>query len=420
MNHYDKPEVKQEIFEFSKNRWVAIYGKTFVRYDITKRPLKINKPDDVARLAKIYNARTFYATAATYRDLDKLEIEKYTPFFDIDTKIDKWEYAIKAAEIIISFLDKEKVTKSVYLLWSGEGVHVRINENALPKSEDPVRISHAIVKYVLRRVKDQIEKLSEESGGVLKIDDLIDDKRVFTSPLSLHKELNYVAVCFSPNKLHEFNLDWANPDSYKHESVWKNFEENEAEDLAIKALAEYTEPSHIGVKAEKEEKIEGKIGRFQVMGLLQAVRYYLLYGDLNKAKSFGLNRAIFYAWAKFYGKNYTPKHGLKVPREVIESNKELKDIGGEQVYVDRETGYFIIGDKPQTPEDYDKEIARKIDPIIPYDKAWDAAVKYVSSFSKDVLMNQRKFYEQVYLPVRDQFIEKVIKGKRSGLDAFFG
>lgn len=29
------------------------------------------------------------------------------------------------------------------------------------------------------------------------------------------------------------------------------------------------------------------------MGLLQAARYYLLTGDLEKAKSFGLNRAIF-------------------------------------------------------------------------------------------------------------------------------
>jgi len=39
-----------------------------------------------------------------------------------------------------------------------------------------------------------------------------------------------------------------------------------------------------------------RIGRFQVMGLLQAARYYVLYGDLEKAKSFGINRAIFYAW----------------------------------------------------------------------------------------------------------------------------
>ena len=37
------------------------------------------------------------------------------------------------------------------------------------------------------------------------------------------------------------------------------------------------------------------------MALLQAASYYLLKGDLNRAKSFGLNRAIFYAWAKGSG-----------------------------------------------------------------------------------------------------------------------
>ena len=51
----------------------------------------------------------------------------------------------------------------------------------------------------------------------------------------------------------------------------------------------------------REKKLTAtKVGRFQVMGLLQAARYYLLTGDLQKAKSFGLNRAIFYAWAKHY------------------------------------------------------------------------------------------------------------------------
>ena len=43
------------------------------------------------------------------------------------------------------------------------------------------------------------------------------------------------------------------------------------------------------------------IGRFQVMALLQTARYYRLHGDLMRAKSFGLNRAVFYAWAKHYG-----------------------------------------------------------------------------------------------------------------------
>ncbi len=420
LEFYSRSDVRREIFEFSKQRWVALQNpKAFVRYDLSKSPLRFEKEEDVVKFVKLYQARSIYSTAAKYSDFTSMKIISYTPFFDIDTVIDKWEYAVKAAEVIVSFLEKEGVSKSVYLLWSGEGIHVRINENALPKSEDVVILSHAIVKYVLSRVKDEISKLSEQSGGVLKIDDLIDDKRVFTVPLSFHKRLDLVAVCFTPNDLTSFSPDWANPLRYKHQRVWDKYEEGEAEDLAIKALSEYKSPSHLSIKAEEKES-EGRIGRFQAMGILQAARYYVLYGDIDKAKSFGINRAIFYAWAKYYGRGYKARTGkLEIPKDVKESDRELKNVAGEQVYVDKESGYFIIGDKPQTPEDYDKEIKNKIELVIPYEEAWKASIDYVSSFSRDVLLNQRKFYELVYLPVRDDFVNKVVKRKKSGLDAFF-
>jgi hypothetical protein len=40
------------------------------------------------------------------------------------------------------------------------------------------------------------------------------------------------------------------------------------------------------------------VGRFQVMATLQAARAYLLGKSLCTAKSFGLNRALFYAATK--------------------------------------------------------------------------------------------------------------------------
>lgn len=422
LQHYSKEIVREEIYNFSKNRWVAFYSSgNFIRYDDKKNPLKFTSPEDVIRLVTRYNARTVYATAGKYQEVTQENVNndkivKYAPFFDIDTTIDKWENAVRVAEIIVSFLEKEGVYKSVYLLWSGEGVHVRINEKAIPNDFDPLYASHAIVQYVLKKTKDEILKVE----GV-KVDDLIDSKRVFTAPLSLHKELDYVAVCFSPNKLNSFTLDYAKPDKFVHEKgVYDNGEKEEARDLIYKAISEYS-PRHEGVKRGEEKLLtneEGKIGRFQVMGILQAARYFVLYGDLEKAKSFGLNRAIFYAWAKYYGKSYTPKYGLHLPKEVKESGKELKNVAGEQVYIDKESGLFIIGDRPQTPEEYDREIVNKINGIIPYEKAWDSAVKYVSSFSKNVLENQRQFYEKVYLPVRDHFIERVVN-KKQGLEKFF-
>ncbi|WP_210433935.1 hypothetical protein [Acidianus brierleyi] len=433
-SHYNKEIVKREIYNFSKQRWIALYGSTMFRYDKQGNPLVFENEDSVAKKISEFKARTVYATAGKYEEVTKDNIEKdnllyYTPFFDIDTKIDKWEYAVKAAEVIVSQLEKEGVEKSIYLLWSGEGIHVRINENSIPKDYYPLTAAHAIVQYIIEKSRNDLQKLSESSGGVLKVDELIDSKRIFTAPLSFHRELNYVAVCFSPDKLSKFSLDWANPQNFIHEEgIYERYEENETEDLLTKAIQSY-KPSHEGVKPRKrkvtktrentgESMNEAKIGRFQVMGIVQAARYYVLYGNMDKAKSFGLNRAIFYAWAKYYGKGYAPKYSKTTVPSEFRKDRVLANVAGEQVYQDTEKGYYIIGDKMQTPEDYDREIKDKIEPIISYDKAWDATIKYVSSFPKEVLENQREFFEKVYLPIRDKFIEKVIN-RKSGLDAFF-
>ncbi|HDH07279.1 MAG TPA: hypothetical protein ENF87_02800 [Thermoproteales archaeon] len=168
---------------------------------------------------------------------------------------------------------------------------------------------------------------------------------------------------------------------------------------------------------------ERKLGRFQVMALLQAARYYVLTGDLKRAKSFGLNRAIFYAWAKHYGRFRVParrvskKPGKEVEK-VVEKDKMLIYVGNEGAFVSSR-GYFIIGDKEQTPEDYDRQIVSRIDGIVPYEKAWKAAIEYVKSFSKDVLLDQQKFFEKVYKPVRDKFIEVIERReKKTGIEKF--
>lgn len=434
ISHYSNELVKKEIFNFAKQRWVAILGQTMIRYDKNNKPLKFDKDEDVQKIVIQYNVRTIYATAAKFKQLNsKSDLDNgsnifaYTPFFDIDTTLQKWEYAIKAADVIVSQLEKEGVSKSVYLLWSGEGIHVRINENAIPEKMDPVVSASAIVKYIIKRVKSELENIAKESGGVLKVEDLIDSKRIFTVPLSFHKSIDLVTVCFSPSDLHNFIPEWANPKNFKHkEGLYNIYEKDEAEDLVIKAISEISIPvtSHEKVSYSKPKSTEGgELGRFQVMGLLQAARYYVLYGDIDKAKSFGLNRAIFYAWAKYYGKGYSLRKG-KIKgegglAEKHEEGKELKNVAGEEVFIDKATGLFMISDKPQTPDDYNKEIKNKIELIINYDKAWEAAVKYVSSFSRSIILDQRQFYQKVYLPVRDNFIEKVVKGKKSGLEAYF-
>jgi hypothetical protein len=57
------------------------------------------------------------------------------------------------------------------------------------------------------------------------------------------------------------------------------------------------------------------------MSILQAASYYVLYKDLDKEESFGLKRAIFYAWVKNYKWKKESVGGelkdMKVPEESI-------------------------------------------------------------------------------------------------------
>lgn len=159
------------------------------------------------------------------------------------------------------------------------------------------------------------------------------------------------------------------------------------------------------------------IGRFQVMATLQAARAYVLGKPLEEAKSFGLNRAIFYAAAK---KGFKGAKGVKPPEKVVIGKKELPDekvkeiqknfkvesIGDEIAYavvLDGKT-YYIIGNEVQTEEDFKKEIESRFKGQ--FDKAWEEAVKIVSSYDKGVLLSQRYFYEVVYKPRRDELSKK--------------
>ncbi|MCD6563007.1 MAG: hypothetical protein J7K23_03695 [Thermoproteales archaeon] len=150
-----------------------------------------------------------------------------------------------------------------------------------------------------------------------------------------------------------------------------------------------------------------KIGRFQVMALLQAARYYHLTKDKEKAFSWGLNRAIFYAWAKKYGKYavYKPRQISKVQHatyRIKKGEKVLVYVGNEGVYVGPD-GWFMIGNKEQKPEDFIREISRRIEKVMSFEEAWKQALEYVGKFDRKILLDQEKFYKLVYKPVRDSF-----------------
>lgn len=436
IRYYSRPEVAGEIAEFLRGRWVALEGsasgkRVFIRYR-KGRPLRISSPADVAALIRSYSgigARTFYGTLVIYRQLESIDdvedpenIAAATPFWDIDIEGGGWEHVVEAAEVIIDYLESEGVTESVYILWSGEGAHVRINEGAFSEEvlsqHNPVTVADAVVDYVLRSARDRLEEVIRASGGSLKVENLVDPKRVFTAPLSLHRRLDRAAVCLKPRDLPAFELSWTDPSRPRHDpTAWRRYAKGEADELARKALATYRGARLPRVGAQKRVtrrrtvRASTELGRFPVMALLQAARYYLLTGDLQRAKSFGLNRAIFYAWAKYYGRGYAAK---RLPRrwsgsgEVVgENERRLVKVVGEDVFVSPR-GWFVMGDREQTPWDFDRYVASKIGSVIPYELAWEAALKYVSKFPKHVLTDPQKFYKLVYEPVRDRFVEKVV------------
>lgn len=98
------------------------------------------------------------------------------------------------------------------------------------------------------------------------------------------------------------------------------------------------------------------VGRFQVMATLQAARAYVLGKPIETAKSFGLNRAIFYAAAKkgfkFIKGAALPEEVLiekrRVPKERIEEIRKsfrVDEIGDELAYAVSlsDTIYYTIG-----------------------------------------------------------------------------
>ena len=153
-----------------------------------------------------------------------------------------------------------------------------------------------------------------------------------------------------------------------------------------------------------------KIGRFQVMATLQAARAYVLGLSLEEAKSFGLNRAIFYAAAKkgFKEKAKEPKGFLikekglgKEEIERIQKSFSIFKLGDEMAYSVEIDGkrYFVIGGEIQRPEDFKKQIERRFKGK--FDKAFKEALEIVKNYDKGVLLSQRNFYEVVYKPRRD-------------------
>ncbi len=151
------------------------------------------------------------------------------------------------------------------------------------------------------------------------------------------------------------------------------------------------------------------VGRFQVMALLQAARAKVLGYPLDEAQSFGLNRAIFYAAAKrgFKGGTSAKQPGeqytfKETPGKSVAKTVQQDVLGDEIAYYVEMDGKkrYVMGDEILEPEDFKREIEQRFGQAYP--KAWEQALQLVEQADRATLESQRKFYEEVYKPRRDE------------------
>jgi hypothetical protein len=152
------------------------------------------------------------------------------------------------------------------------------------------------------------------------------------------------------------------------------------------------------------------ITRFQVMAILQAARARYFGLDSDEAKSWGLNRALFYAAAK---SRWAEAKALGAKRPVIpefELARQHHDLeyqlGGEKAYVCRgpRNGLrFRFGEKTQLPRDFDWQVKNR---FANWPEAWDQAVKIIKSADPEDLQSQSRFFNRIYKPRRDELAQR--------------
>jgi len=149
---------------------------------------------------------------------------------------------------------------------------------------------------------------------------------------------------------------------------------------------------------------QGRVTRFVVMAMLQAVRAESLGLPHDSALSWGLNRAIFYAAAKRGFREPPTKAGEEPAKPAAAPPPELFRLGNDEAYRDPTSKQvrFVIGDQVQTAADFERQVASRFGTKENFRAAWDEAARIVGSFDRATLESQRGFYAEVYKPKRDE------------------
>jgi hypothetical protein len=151
------------------------------------------------------------------------------------------------------------------------------------------------------------------------------------------------------------------------------------------------------------------VGRFQVMAVLQAARALILGVPEPLARSWGLNRAIFYAAAKrgFVAKEQPARRVCDIKAKPVEETPQSFHLGNEMALKAQDaegTEWFTIGGKLQTEHEFTRQIVSRFgDSFV---QAWEEALALVRQFDQKILVSQHGFFGKVYKPNRDLLATK--------------
>lgn len=142
------------------------------------------------------------------------------------------------------------------------------------------------------------------------------------------------------------------------------------------------------------------------MAILQAARAIELGLSITQAKSWGLNRSIFYAAAKKGFKKPALRSREQISSKTVEKKKDHYFLGNEMAYTAKKgrRTYFMIGGKLQTESDFERQIARRFGTN--FKDAWKESLKIIQEYPKEILLSQNRFFQDVYRPRRDELASK--------------
>jgi hypothetical protein len=149
---------------------------------------------------------------------------------------------------------------------------------------------------------------------------------------------------------------------------------------------------------------QGRVTRFVVMAILQAARAESLGLPPESARSWGLNRAIFYAAAKRGFKEGPSKAGQEPGIPAGSHPPELYRLGEDEAYRNPSLKQIVfrIGDQDQTSADFERQVVSRFGTKENFQKAWNEAVRIIGNYDRATLASREHFYSEVYKPRRDE------------------